>query len=145
MDGDEARIGAVLRELADLGRRIGEKAGELARLARERQRSGPTAPPPPTAAMPTVDAVVGAADDLARGAAALTSGIGHAALEREGNTVRRSRRTAMPSPTRWSASRGSAGRRRRRGRRFARGAGTARRRLGLGPLVASTEIGRAHV
>jgi hypothetical protein len=38
MDRNDDRIAAVLRELADLGRRIGEQAGELARLTTERQR-----------------------------------------------------------------------------------------------------------
>ena len=42
MDRDDGRIAKVLEELADLGRRIGERAGELARLAKERQR--PSAP-----------------------------------------------------------------------------------------------------
>lgn len=39
MDRDDGRIAKVLEELADLGRRIGERAGELARLAKERQRA----------------------------------------------------------------------------------------------------------
>ncbi len=38
MDRDDGRIAKVLEELADLGRRIGERAGELARLTKERQR-----------------------------------------------------------------------------------------------------------
>ncbi len=39
MERDDGRIAKVLEELADLGRRIGERAGELARLAKERQRA----------------------------------------------------------------------------------------------------------
>ena len=39
MDRDDGRIAKVLEELADLGRRIGERAGELARLTKERQRA----------------------------------------------------------------------------------------------------------
>jgi hypothetical protein len=38
MERDDVRVAVVLRELADLGRRIGEQAGELARLTKERQR-----------------------------------------------------------------------------------------------------------
>ncbi len=33
MDRDDRRLAKVLEELADLGRRIGERAGELARLS----------------------------------------------------------------------------------------------------------------
>lgn len=39
MERDDARIVAVLRELADLGRRLGERAGELATLTAARQRA----------------------------------------------------------------------------------------------------------
>ena len=39
MSRDDGRIAKVLEELADLGRRIGERAGELARLTKERQRA----------------------------------------------------------------------------------------------------------
>jgi len=39
MERDDVRIAVVLRDLADLGRRIGEQAGELARLTTERQRA----------------------------------------------------------------------------------------------------------
>ena len=39
MSRDDGRIARVLEELADLGRRIGERAGELARLTKERQRA----------------------------------------------------------------------------------------------------------
>jgi len=43
-DQHDRRIAAVLGELAELGRRIGERAGELARLTAERRRSTPTVP-----------------------------------------------------------------------------------------------------
>ncbi len=41
MDGDDLRIAAVLQELAELGRQIGKRAGELARLTSERRRTAP--------------------------------------------------------------------------------------------------------
>ena len=67
MDRDDGRIAKVLEELADLGRRIGERAGELARLAKERQR----------ASAPRGDegmaGVVAAAADLASEAAAVVA------------------------------------------------------------------------
>jgi hypothetical protein len=44
MDRNDVRIAAVLRELADLGRRIGEQAGELARLTTERHLASVTPP-----------------------------------------------------------------------------------------------------
>jgi len=48
MNRNNARIAAVLRELADLGRRIGDQASELARLTTERPpERGPAASPPP--------------------------------------------------------------------------------------------------
>ena len=62
MDRDDGRIAKVLEELADLGRRIGERAGELARLAKSRQR----ADDPPDA---RVAVVAAAATELASGAA----------------------------------------------------------------------------
>ena len=40
MERNDVRVAAVLRELADLGRRIGEQAGELARLTTERHHDG---------------------------------------------------------------------------------------------------------
>jgi len=39
MERNDVRVAAVLRELADLGRRIGEQAGELARLTTEQHHS----------------------------------------------------------------------------------------------------------
>jgi len=67
MERDDVRIGSVLRELADLGRRIGERAGELARLTAERHRT-PGAPPEDDAAL-----VAARAADLASGAAAVVA------------------------------------------------------------------------
>ena len=49
MERNDVRVAAVLRELADLGRRIGEQAGELARLTTERHHDGNSqATSPPT-------------------------------------------------------------------------------------------------
>jgi hypothetical protein len=48
MERNDVRVAAVLRELADLGRRIGEQAGELARLTTERHPGSSQAPSPPT-------------------------------------------------------------------------------------------------
>lgn len=42
MDPDDMRMAAVLREMADLGHRIGERAGELARLTAARHRASAT-------------------------------------------------------------------------------------------------------
>ena len=49
MERNNVRVAAVLRELADLGRRIGEQAGELARLTTERHAgsSQPSSSPTP--------------------------------------------------------------------------------------------------
>lgn len=63
MDRDDGRIAKVLEELADLGRRIGERAGELSRLAKARQRADAD---PPDA---RVALVAAAATELASGAA----------------------------------------------------------------------------
>ncbi len=65
MDRDDRRIAKVLEELADLGWRIGERAGELARLTKERQRA--SAP----RAHDSVACVAAAAADLASEAAAV--------------------------------------------------------------------------
>jgi hypothetical protein len=67
MDRDDGRIAKVLEELADLGRRIGERAGELARLAKERQR--PSAPRSDDG----MASVAAAAADLASEAAAVVA------------------------------------------------------------------------
>ena len=48
MERNDVRVAAVLRELADLGRRIGEQAGELARLTTERHAGSSQAPSLPT-------------------------------------------------------------------------------------------------
>lgn len=48
MERNDVRVAAVLRELADLGRRIGEQAGELARLTTERHAGSSQSPSPPT-------------------------------------------------------------------------------------------------
>ncbi len=48
MERNDVRVAAVLRELADLGRKIGEQAGELARLTTERHAGSSQAPSPPT-------------------------------------------------------------------------------------------------
>ncbi len=47
MERNDVRVAAVLRELADLGRRIGEQAGELARLTTERHAGSSQATSPP--------------------------------------------------------------------------------------------------
>lgn len=48
MERNDVQVAAVLRELADLGRRIGEQAGELARLTTERDDGTSQTPSPPT-------------------------------------------------------------------------------------------------
>ena len=48
MERNDVQVAAVLRELADLGRRIGEQAGELARLTTERHAGSSQSPSPPT-------------------------------------------------------------------------------------------------
>lgn len=68
MDRDDVRIAAVLEELAVLGRRIGERAGELARLTTARRR--PSAAPQDEA----LARVAAAANHLASGAAAVVAG-----------------------------------------------------------------------
>jgi hypothetical protein len=47
MERNDVRVAAVLRELADLGRRIDEQAGELARLTTERHAGSSQATSPP--------------------------------------------------------------------------------------------------
>ena len=63
MDQKSVRIEAVLRELADLGLRIGEQAGELARLTKERQPAGSSRTQSPST--PRKDATNNAAKDAA--------------------------------------------------------------------------------
>jgi len=65
MERDDGKIASVLRELADLGLRIGERAGELARLTTERHQTSAT---PPEVGVALVAA---RAADLAKGAAAV--------------------------------------------------------------------------
>lgn len=48
MERNDVRVAAVLRELADLGHRIGEQASELARLTTERHADSSRTPAPPT-------------------------------------------------------------------------------------------------
>ena len=48
MERNDVRVAAVLREMADLGRRIGEQASELARLTTERHSGSIQATSPPT-------------------------------------------------------------------------------------------------
>ena len=67
MDRNDVRIAAVLRELADLGRRIGERAGELATLTMERHRA--SSRPPDDG----VTSVAAAAAHLATDAAAVAA------------------------------------------------------------------------
>ena len=70
MDQKSVRIEAVLRELADLGLRIGEQAGELARLTKERQPAGSSRTQSPST--PRKDAAKDAANPRER--TARTSG-----------------------------------------------------------------------
>lgn len=87
MERDDGRVAAVLRELADLGLRIGERAGELARLTTERQRTSAT---PSEVGMASVAA---GAVDVARGvAAAVATGGG---MERQ--PAVRSRSSVRPT------------------------------------------------
>ncbi len=85
MDRDDGRIAKVLEELADLGRRIGERAGELARLAKARQRADAD---PPDA---RVALVAAAATELASGAADVVA-------SREPSSRRTQRRQARREP-----------------------------------------------
>ena len=86
MDRDDGRIAKVLEELADLGRRIGERAGELARLAKERQR--PSAPRSDDG----MASVAAAAADLASEAAAVVA-------SREPSTRKAQRRQTRREPS----------------------------------------------
>jgi len=94
MDRDDTRINAVLRELADLGLRIGERAGELARLAADCHRvsasdsvsdSG-TATVTATAPDNGTACIAARAADLAAGAAALVVD-GHGVGNRQAGRV----------------------------------------------------------
>jgi hypothetical protein len=86
MERDDTRVATVLRELADLGRRIGEQAGELARLTAERHAGSSQAPPPPTPRKAATNP---------RERTSRTSGRRPAALKESGST--HSRPTAFPT------------------------------------------------
>jgi len=88
MNRNNARIAAVLRELADLGRRIGDQASELARLTTERPpERGPAASPPPENDVAAVAAT--AADLAAELASVVAAGSG---------TQRQEKGDSQPSP-----------------------------------------------
>ena len=98
MDRDDGRIAKVLEELADLGRRIGERAGELARLTKDRQRA--SAPPSDDG----VACVAAAAADLASEAAAMVASrepsggeAGRRRARREPPTVTRDHTPRIPT------------------------------------------------
>ena len=86
MSRDDGRIAKVLEELADLGRRIGERAGELARLTKERQRASTSRSDDGMAG------VAAAAADLATEAAAVVA-------SREPSSRGTERRKARREPT----------------------------------------------
>jgi len=86
MERDDTRVATVLRELADLGRRIGEQAGELARLTAERHAGSSQAPPPPTPRKAATNP---------RERTSRTSGRRPAAVKESGST--HSRSTALPT------------------------------------------------
>ncbi len=86
MSRDDGRIAKVLEELADLGRRIGERAGELARLTKERQRATTSRSDDGMAG------VAAAAADLATEAAAVVA-------SREPSSRGTERRKARREPT----------------------------------------------
>lgn len=67
MQRDDARIEAVLSELADLGRRIGQRAGELARLTATKHRS------PGGSNVGSTQSLAAAAAELAAGAATVVA------------------------------------------------------------------------
>ncbi|MEI8369179.1 MAG: hypothetical protein WCJ31_12160 [Planctomycetia bacterium] len=86
MSRDDGRIAKVLEELAYLGRRIGERAGELARLTKERQRASTSRSDDGMAG------VAAAAADLATEAAAVVA-------SREPSSRGTERRKARREPT----------------------------------------------
>lgn len=155
MERDDGRIAKVLEELADLGRRIGERAGELARLAKERQR----------ASAPRSDdgmaSVAAAAVDLASEAAAVVASREPSSRDARRRQTRResstanndhhARNSSATTKDRTNAkpeqaavtktprlSQGAVSRRGTRGRAVPRGAGqrSARKRA-VGPVLAS--------
>ena len=93
MDRDDRRIAKVLEELADLGRRIGERAGELARLAKARQRADAD---PPDA---RVALVAAAATELASGAADVVATRHSSRSEPSSPATNHRRQRRVPSAT----------------------------------------------
>ena len=81
MNRNNARIAAVLRELADLGRRIGDQASELARLTTERPTERGPAPSPEN----DVAAVAATAADLAAELASVVA-VGGAQRQEKGES-----------------------------------------------------------
>ena len=158
MDRDDGRIAKVLEELADLGRRIGERAGELARLAKERQR----------ASAPRSDdgmaSVAAAAADLASEAAAVVASREPSSRGRQRRQTRRepstanndhhARNSSATTKHRTNAkpeqasgtqtprlSPGAVSRRGTRGRAVPRGAGPRSvRKRAVGPVLASALV-----
>lgn len=100
MDRDDTRINAVLRELADLGLRIGERAGELAKLAADCRRvssgdsvsDSATATATATAPDNGTACITARAADLAAGAAALV-------VDRHDGHDRHVRPSGVPRPS----------------------------------------------
>ena len=92
MERDDGRIASVLRELADLGLRIGERAGELARLTTQQHQTSATSPEVGVAL------IAARAADLANGAAAMVVAGGRAERRPAGSS-----RLRVP-PTRRKAS-----------------------------------------
>ena len=158
MERDDGRIAKVLEELADLGRRIGERAGELARLAKERQR----------ASAPRSDdgmaSVAAAAADLASEAAAVVASREPSSRGRQRRQTRRepstannehhARNSSATTKHRTNAkpeqasgtqtprlSQGAVSRRGTRGRAVPRGAGPRSvRKRAVGPVLASALV-----
>lgn len=161
MERDDGRIAKVLEELADLGRRIGERAGELARLAKERQR----------ASAPRGDdgmaGVAAAAADLASEAAAVVASREPSSRDAQrrqtrrepstANNDHRARNSSVTTKQRTNAkpehasvtgiprpSQGAVSRRSRRGtlgRAVPRGAGPRSvRKRAVGPVLASALV-----
>ena len=158
MERDDGRIAKVLEELADLGRRIGERAGELARLAKERQR----------ASAPRSDdgmaSVAAAAADLASEAAAVVASREPSSRGRQRRQTRRepstanndhhARNSSATTKHRTNAkpeqasgtqtprlSPGAVSRRGTRGRAVPRGAGPRSvRKRAVGPVLASALV-----
>jgi len=94
MRRDDARIEAVLIELSDLGRRIGQRAGELARLTAARHQS------PVASHADNTRSLAAAAAELAAGAASVVDvGIAAVSVGAEGGAASRDTNTPRPSLT----------------------------------------------